>query len=275
MEEHYKNRTLGIVLAVIGAILGVGLNLVIFFTQYQLMIQAQIDTYGPITTNQYIIGYILPVFAGCGSLAGVMYAIGAYGFIKKTDDPYKISMVANVIALLFSFWPMIPAMDTGLTPYYVFVFLPNCLIYLLLNLLVGKKRFGRVALGLITGMAMVMTYINGTASLNQFWKEGPLFQRVGGLYLIISNPVHYCVMISFGIVTIAMLLSPKKWVRILAIVAGIVEIGMGTPMGIITTIIKGEFSMYLAGPLMSILIIIVAAVPFLWEKIVKPEQRGT
>lgn len=265
MEEKYKNRWFGYTIAIIGAILGIGVNAFIFFTQYNAMIDAQLAQYGLMRTNWKVITYILPIFASMGCIAGFLYIVGLSGFRWNTKNAYKITMIANVIALLFSFWPIIPALDTGTVPYYALIFLPNTLIYLLLNLLVGKKNIGRITLGLITGMTMVMAYINGTASLNIFWMKGELFY-------IIANPIHYSVMVSFGIITVGIILSPKKWVRILAIVAAVLEIGMGIPMGIITTIQKGEFSMYLAAPGMSILILVVVIWSLLWEKIIKPDE---
>ena len=104
-----------------------------------------------------VITYILPVFAGMGVIAGFMYMIGMSGFFANSKNAYKLTMVANVIALLFSFWPMIPALDTGMIPYWVFIFLVNIIIYFLLNFLVGKKNWGRVVFGLISGMAMIMS----------------------------------------------------------------------------------------------------------------------
>ncbi|MBN2156930.1 MAG: hypothetical protein JW776_12880 [Candidatus Lokiarchaeota archaeon] len=264
MEQNYKNRWFGFTLAIIGAFLGIGLNAVIFFTQYDAMIAAQLAQY-PLRTNWKIIKYLLPIWASLGFVGGFLYIFGLYGFVTERSYAYKISMIANVFALQFSFWPIIPAMDTGMTPYYALIFLPNALIYLLLNFLVGKKNFGRIILGLMTGMALVMSVINGTASLNIFWMKGELFY-------IIANPLHWSAGICFALITIGVMLSPKKWVRILAMCATILEMGVGIPMGIITTIEKGEFSMYLAAPAMSLIILLIVVIPYLWDKIVKPEN---
>jgi len=264
MDEHYKNRWFGFTLALIGALLGIGVNIFIFFTQYNAMVAAQLALY-PLRTNWKIITYLLPVWAAMGCVGGFLYIFGLHGFYENKNYAYKISMIANVFALEFSFWPIIPALDTGLMPYYALIFLPNALIYLLLNFVVGKKNFGRVIFGLITGMAFVMSVINGTASLNIFWMKGELFY-------IIANPLHWCAGICFGIITIGVMLAPKKWVRILAICTTVLEMAIGIPMGIITTIEKGEFSMYSAAPAMSIVILLIIAIPYFWEKIVKPED---
>ncbi|MHA1110879.1 MAG: hypothetical protein ACTSRE_07225 [Promethearchaeota archaeon] len=263
MEEHYKNKMLGYWIAMIGAILGIGVNVAIFFTQYNLMIAAQIAQY-PMRTNWMVITYILPVFSGMGVIAGFMYMFGMSGFFANEKNAYKITMIANVIALLFSFWPFIPALDTGMTPYYLLIFLPNAIIYLLLNLLVGKKKILRVTFCLVTGMTMVMSYINGTASLNIFWMRGLLYYRI-------ANPIHWAVMLCMGVITVMIMFKPKNWMRWFAIAVSVIEMGIGIPMGIMTTIEKGEFSMYLGAPGLSIIIIVVVAVPFLWEKIVKAE----
>jgi hypothetical protein len=263
MKEYYENRTLGYIFAIIGAIVGIGVNIVIFFTQYDAMIAEQIAQY-PMRTNWMVITYILPVFAAMGCVAGFLYIIGMSEFFWKTKNAYKTTMIANVIALLFSFWPIIPALDTGMTPWYALIFLPNTLIYLLLNPLVGKKKILRVTFCLITGMTMVMSYINGTASLNIWWMKHQIYYRI-------ANPIHWAVMVGFGVVTVVIMLKPKNWIRWLAITLSVIEMGIGIPMGIMTTIEKGEFSMYLGAPGMSLIILLVVAIPFLWEKIVKPE----
>ncbi len=266
MEECYKNRWLGFTLVLIGAILGIGVNAFIFFTQYNTMISAQLIQY-PMRTNWMIITYLLPVWAGMSVIAGLLYIIALYGFNWNTKNAYKFAVIANVIALQFSFWPIIPALDTGLTPWYAIVFLPNAIIYLLLNLFVGKKNILRVLFCLITGMTLVMSVINGTASLNIFWMRGEIFYRI-------ANPVHWACGVGFGVLTVVIMLSPKNWNRILAMVITAIEIGVGGYMGIITTIEKGEFSMYSGAPALSILILLVVAIPFLWEKIVKPEDQS-
>ena len=262
MEEQYKNKMLGYWIAMIGAILGIGANVAFFFTQYDAMIAAQIALY-PMRTNWIVITYILPIFAGMGVVAGFMYMIGMSGFLANGKYAYKITLIANVLALQFSFWPMIPALDTGMTPYWAFIFLVNIIIYFLLTFLVGKKNWGKVVFGLVSGMAMIMSYINGTASLNIFWMRGLLYYQI-------ANPIHWAMMACFGVITVAVLIGkPKKWVKC-GIAAAVIEMGVGIPMGIMTTIEKGEFSMYLGAPGMSIIILLVFAIPFLWKNVIKP-----
>ncbi len=47
----------------------------------------------------------------------------------------------------------------------------------------------------------------------------------------------------------------------------------GIPMGIITTIAKGEISMYLGAPVMSAVLLLIFLIPALWDKIIKPDEK--
>ncbi len=257
-----KNQLLGVLLAGVGAILGITLHLLFFIDWYKVLIAAQIEQF-PHLTNDRVITWILPVFTDFGILAGAMYAVSAYGFFRKKPWAYALATVANVLALQFSFWPMIPAMDLGLTPVYLTIFLPNVAIYLLLHFMIGKRSPRQIVLALIAGMTFVTAWINGTACLNIYWMKDTVFH-------IAASRIHWATAFSFGVVTVGLLLFPKKeWFRMLALGMGLLEIVLGTPMGITTTIEKGEFSMFLAAPIFSAILIMVFLMPKVYEKMMK------
>ena len=82
MSEKNINNTAGFIVAILGAILGLGLNLKYFLDVYKLYIETQIEMF-PGLTNFRVITYILPFFVGMAMLAGAMYLVSAYGFLNK------------------------------------------------------------------------------------------------------------------------------------------------------------------------------------------------
>ena len=271
MENEKKNYWIGGILALTGAFLGIVLHSWLFINWYDVLIEAQITKYGEIITNWKVITFILPVFTDFGILAGVAYVVSAYGFFRKSSWAYAVATVANVIALQFSFWPMIPALDTGTSPVYLLIFLPNAVIYLVLHLFVGKRSIGQVSLGLIAGMTIVTSAINGTACLNMWWMKGEAMH-------ILSNRIHWIVTLSFIVITVGILLFPKKeWLRMLGFGMGFLEIVFGVPLGIIATIdrlAKGQnVSMFLAAPVFCILLMVVFVWPTMWNKIIQIDKH--
>jgi hypothetical protein len=270
MDEIKENYLFSGWFAIIGAILGIGLNFLFFILWYKPLIAAEEIKCG--AGCVMIITYLLPVFTDFGIIAGILYTISAIGFFKKEKWAYPVAVVANVLALWTSFWPMIPLLDTGLPPVYVFIFLPNIILYFLINRYTGKRNFGRIVVGLMTGMAFIMTFINGTASLNLMYVKG-LNDLDNSLY-VISNRLFWLAAFGYGLTTISIMLSPeKKWVRMLGIGCAIIAMLFGYPMGIITTLDKGVFSMYLGAPLLSLVLILIFTLPGLWKKMILPNEK--
>ena len=275
MSEKKINYTAGFILAILGALLGLGLNLKYFLDVYKLYIATQIDMF-PGLTNFRVITYILPFFVGMAMIAGAMYLVSAYGFINKKSWAYAVATVGNILAVQFSFWPMIPAMDMRLDPVFLWVFFPNAIIFALLHILVGKRSPGQIILGLLAGMAFVCAWINGTAALNMSWMfvEGSSQLAssafVDNALFILANPLHWLVAFSFGTICGMIFLNPKKeWIRMLGFGMGVIELVLGIPMGIEATVRKSEVSMYLAAPVIVALLMIFFISPKLWNKVLK------
>ena len=206
--------------------------------------------------------------------------MSAVGFFKKEKWAYPVAVTANVLGLWTSFWPMIPIMDVmakmetdpAFFPVYLFIFLPNIILYFLINKHTGKRNWGRLLVGLLTGMGLIMGFINGTASLNISYVKN-LHGADSSLY-VLSSRLFWAAALGYGLITIAIMLIPEKeWVRMLGVGCAIPMMLFGFPMGIITTIEKGEFSMYLGAPLMSVALLILFLIPALWNKIIKPDEK--
>jgi len=279
MSEKNINNTAGFILGILEALLGLGLNLYYFLEVYKYYIEMQIEMFFPLTNFQ-VIEYILPFFVGMAMLAGSMYLVSAYGFLNKRPWAYALATIGNVIAIQFSFWPMIPAMDMGLNPVFLWVFFPNVIIFLVLHTLVGKRTGGQIILGLLAGMAFVCAWINGTAALNMSWMfvEGSpqiaLSAFDNNSLFILANPLHWLVAFSFGTICVMIFLNPKKeWIRMLGLGMGTIELVLGIPMAIEATVRKSEFSMYAAAPVIVALLMTFFLIPKLWNKFLKVDTE--
>ena len=262
MENKYKESGW---FAIVGAVLGIILNFIFFIICYKPLIAAQAEKCG--VGCGMIITYLLPAFTDVGILAGVLYTLSAIGFFKKEKWAYHVAVIANVLALGTSFWPMIPLMDVGLTPVYVFIFLPNIILYFLINCFYGKSYWGRLIIGLLTGMAFIMAFINGTESLNIMYVKS-LNDLDNSLY-VIANQLFWLAGLGYGLITVGIMLSPEKeWVRMLGIGCAIISMLFGFPMGIITILEKGEFSIYLGVSGLSAILIFLFLIPIFWKKII-------
>ena len=276
MDEKKINYTLGAWLAIIGAVLGIALNYAFFMALYQPLMAAIFDKSG--VGSLMVIKFLLPAFTDVGIIAGILYAISAIGFFKKAKWAYVLAVTANVLALWTSFWPMIPVLDvigvgyTELTPLHIFIFFPNIILYFLLNGTTGKRNLGRLVVGLLTGMAFIMAFIDGTASLNIGYMKGlGLVEGDNSLY-VMANRLFWLAAFGYGIITVGIMCFPKEWIRMLGIGSAIICMLFGFPMGIITTLAKGEISMYLGAPVISVVLIVIFLIPSLWNKIMKLEE---
>jgi hypothetical protein len=154
MEERSR---VGAVIAIIGAILGI----VVIYTGF-------LHVYDPIMASEMADGraggesivdglsvskYVMPIVNDIGIIGGVIWAVAAYGFIKREDWAWGTAILANVLSLL-SFFMLIPAMSRGISPIYAFVFIPNIIAFFLLLAYVRQIDPKIIAISTVAGMAL-------------------------------------------------------------------------------------------------------------------------
>jgi hypothetical protein len=69
------------------------------------------------------------------------------------------------------------------------------------------------------------------------------------------------------VVTIGILLRPREWVRIVGLAAGFLELVVGIPLAVSTTISLGRFSMFSLGPIFSLVLVVLFVWPNRWQRI--------
>ena len=250
-----KGRRIGVILCIIGALLGIIGHLVIFLNWYELALVAESAEPG----CEILLKYIMPLMFDVGISAGVFFAVSAYGFANSSKWSFPLSVIAAVLALQGSWFVNVPFMAADMPPVYFTLFWPYLILFLLLVKMVGQVPWNRVLLSFGTGMTFIFSFMNGVASSSRIITIGsPLF--------IAGQRLHWLSMVGWGIATVMLLLKPSEKTRLIGLIAAVLEIVVGIPLGIATTIQLARFSMFSVGPIFSIALLIIFVVPVLWEK---------
>jgi len=256
-----KNERLGAILALIGALLGIVGHFVIFLNWYEPALVAESAEPG----CEILLKYIMPLMFDLGILGGVLYAVSAYGFFTAKRWAFPLAVIATVLALQGSWFVNVPFMAADMPPVYFTIFWPYLILYFLFTRAVERVPWSRTLLALLAGMTYIFCFMNGVASSSRIITTGlPLFVAVQRL--------HWIAMIGWGVVTVMILLCPREWMRVVGLAAGMLEVVVGIPLGIATTIDLGRFSMFSVGPLFSLALVVVFAWPTLWEKLTGPYE---
>ena len=203
-----KNLRLAGWLALVGAAFGIIGNFLIFLEWYDILKVTPSAEPG----CEILIEYIMPALSDLGILAGVLYAVSAYGFFSAAGWAFPLVVIANVLALQGSWFINVPAMAAGMPPVYFPVFWPNLALFFLFVKYVGGLSWKRTLLGLLAGMAYIFCLMNGVASTSRIIILGaPIFVLVQRLHLFSS--------IAWGVITVGILLRPKEWMRVLGLSA--------------------------------------------------------
>ncbi|MHA1912169.1 MAG: hypothetical protein ACTSYA_10780 [Candidatus Kariarchaeaceae archaeon] len=256
----------GFWVALVGAIIGLVFYPLIFLDQYILMMDAEMAKGGVDGAGcRDIVRWYYPFMTDIGIIAGMIFLMSAYGFYKKEEWAYTGSIVAIVMFLFSSFWPLVPAMDTGNFPYHVFIFAPALAIYVVLTAYIKKMPWSRITFGMLLGMAMITSFTNGIASTQRIMTlpDESVFK--------ITQRLNWVAGVALTVVVVGILLKPKNiWVMRTAIIAIIVEFLAGLPVAADNMATTKEFSMFLLGPIFCFMVFLVILADK-WDAYVQPD----
>ena len=252
-----KNKNvLGGILASIAALMGIIGHMLLFMKWYVVGMHTPSAEPG----CEILLNYIHPIMADLGILAGVMFAVSAYGFFTKKDWAYSLSVVALVPALLGSWFINVPYMAAGLPPVYFMLFWPYVVLYFLILKLVGKVSWSQTLLALLTGIAFIFCWMNGVASWSRMVTIGaPIFTLV--------QKLHWVAMLGWAVVTVGIILKGREWMRMVGIISAVTELVVGIPLAIVTAEGLGRFSLFALGPIACLALLIILVWPNLWERL--------
>jgi hypothetical protein len=262
--EDMKNKNiLGGILAIIASLMGIIGHFVLFFKWYEVGMHTSTAEPG----CEILLKTIHPLMANFGILAGVLFAVSAYGFFTKKNWAFFLTVVALVLALLGSWFINVPYLAAGLPPVYFILFWPYVLFYVLFLKLVGKISWSQTLLALGTGIAYIFCWMNGVASTSRIITIGaPIFTLVQNL--------HWVAMIGWAVVTVVVIINPKGWARVLGIIAALTELVVGIPLAIVTAEGLGRFSLFALGPIACLILLVLLVWPNLWKRLTGAPEEG-
>lgn len=256
-----RQEKIGAVLSTIAGLIGIIGHYYIFLSWYHRGMAAEAAEPG----CEILLKWIHPALTDVGLLAGVIFIISAYGFFTKSRWSFPLSVIAIVLALQGSWFINVPFMSAGLPPVYFSLFWPYLVLYFLLLWLVGNVPWPRILIGLVAGMAFVFCLMNGIASLSRIFTIGaPIFIAVQRL--------HWVAMIGWGVVTVGILLQPREWMRVVGMIAGVLELVVGIPLAIVTAQQLGRFSLFSLAPISCFILVVLFTWPGLWQRLLDGED---
>ncbi len=223
--------------------------------------------------------FFIPAFAVVGIVGGMLWLTAGVGFFQRKGWAYSIAVIAVIITLFSSFWPNIPAMESGVVvpgPWFL-IFFPNLLVYFILVGRRGKESGSKALLGLIIGMAFILNFINGIAATTRMMNRLPDISLPTPDYsqafmYMLTMPTNMIASILFGYTAIGLFLAKRKHIVRTTGLAGVfLAISAGFPLAFYSMFFSGEFgfSMFIMGPIVSLVAGLIIIPTKMWNKIMR------
>lgn len=249
------NNKLGAMLAVVGILTG----LLIFYLlaqQYNLVIDAKTtagrtDEATSVTITYAVLGWI-------GITAGAIWAAVLYGFCRKEKWAWFWGAVAATIQLLVGFFPMIPAMDSHLPVPTMAIFILGAILWFGM-LFIGGVDKKIIALTFVSGLAYLLTFIDGVAPISKYTTShnDPFWN---GMY-VMSQQVSWWGAAAWAVFIFAVL-KKKSWAIPMGVFAAAMSMLAGYPLGLHNALVEvHRFSMFLPAPLLGTGLLIYLLLP--------------
>ena len=251
----YKNNKAGVLISILGIITG----LWILFTLA--------DVYNPIITGKIAGGrpdeantvkIVFALLGWLGVTAGALWVTVLYGFMNKENWAWFWGAVAATLQLLASFFPMIPAASINMPTPTLWIFIAAFVLWFGM-LFIGGVSKKIIALAFISGLAYVLTFIDGVGAISRYQTEPDGF--VNGMYAM-SQMVNWWGAAAWAVFIFALIKRSKKAIP-LGILATTMSMFGGYPVGLtdVLSVKKGGFSMFLVAPVVSTLLLLYLLLP--------------
>jgi len=245
----------GGILATISALMGIIGHFILFLNWYIAGMGAESAEPG----CEILLKYIHPAMTDMGLMAGILFAVSAYGFFTRKSWAFLLSVIGIVLALLGSWFINVPFMAAGLPPIYFPLFWPYLIIYFLFMRSVGGISWSRTLLALLTGIAYIFCFMNGVSSTSRIITHGdPIF--------VLVQRLHFVAMLGWAVVTVGLLIAPKAWMKVVGLVSGVTELVVGIPLAFLKATQLGRFSLFALGPIACLILVFIILWGTTWEK---------
>ncbi len=164
MKFFKNNQKLGASLSVVGILIGF-LAMLTIASIYIPVVEGKILEGRPDEAITVRITYAL--MGWVGMTGGAFWAVSLYGFLNKEKWAWSLGVAAASMQLLSGFFPMIPAGSIGMSSPTLWVVIIAFALWFGM-LWIGGVRWEIILLALFTGMAYVMTYIDGVGAISRY-----------------------------------------------------------------------------------------------------------
>jgi hypothetical protein len=253
MKALKNNHKLGTVLAIIGILVGF-LAMFTIARIYIPVVEGKILEGRPDEAVTVRIVYAL--MGWVGMTGGAIWSVVLYGFLTRREWAWYWGVGAASMQILSGFFPMIPAGSIGMFSPTLYVILLAFLLWFGM-LWIGGVQGKVVLLAFFTGMAYVMTFIDGVGAISRYQTVELPFTV--GMYAM--GQLVCWLAAAAWVIFIVRLVSNHPLTLPTGILAASLSIFGGIPVGITDVLRLGRFSMFLPGPLLSAVILVIILLP--------------
>jgi hypothetical protein len=242
MEDKHRA---GAVLAVIGALYGIFGSFIIFINHWQEMYWAKAAQLR--ADESVIVKWVIPGLHDLSVVGGVILLVASYLFYKKHKRAWGVAMAGILLMVQGTGFPIVAAASAGIFPKYVFLFVPNMILFFLFITYVRKVDKKLIILLTIVGMAYVLCLFNGIASASRTAMHGGV-EGTAAIFVAVQR-INWIGVVGWYIFLLGTLLK-KIWVHPVGLGAAVLGVLGGVQLGIDSMIMNNSsFSMFLMAPI--------------------------
>jgi hypothetical protein len=194
--------------------------------------------------------------------AGALWVSVLYGFLNRKEWAWGWGVIAATAQILTGFFPMIPATSIDLpTPTMLVFFIAFVLWFGML--IIGGVEKKIIALAFVSGLAYVLTFIDGVGAISRYQTSQVSFPI--GMYAM-GQLINWWGAIAWAVFIYA-LVKKKTWTYPFGLFAASISMFGGYPVGLTDILQIGRFSMFLVAPVVSTALLIYMLFPSTREMI--------
>lgn len=248
-----NNHKLGTVLSIVGILIGL-LALFLMSSIYQVNIDGKLTGERP--DEAITVQIVFALLGWLGVTAGALWVMVLYGFLNKAKWAWFWGTVAATAQILAGFFPIIPPSSIGLPAPTIWIFLIAFVLWFGM-LLIGGVDKKIIALAFVSGLAYVLTFIDGVGAISRHQTEAKGF--ISSMYAM-SQMVNWWGAIVWASFIFG-LVKGKSWALPVGVFATAMSMFGGFPVGVTDVLVRGRFSMFLVAPFIGVALFVYLLLP--------------
>lgn len=253
MKKIKDNHNFGLLLSILGILTSL-LLLFLLADMYMPVVEGKILEGRP--DEGITVRIVYALLGWVGMSAGALWAVVLVGFVERRPWAWTWGVVASTAQILAGFFPMIPAASIDLPTPTVWIFGLGFLLWFGM-LFIGGVRGRIITLVFFSGIAYVLTFIDGVGAISRYQTVSEPFAV--GMYAM-GQMVNWWGAAAWA-AFIAAAVKGKPWSIPVGIFAASMSIFGGLPVGITDVLRLSRFSMFLPAPLVSAVLLIILLLP--------------